>query len=1094
MRRKEKVKRKKNVKKNRSINSLRRNFGLESLESRDMLTTVGFDFGTEQLTFTADGGEVDTVEVSAPDANTLQIVVGNGDEIVLQGDAAGNANFQLSQTNTPNDTLQVNVANVSINEFFASLGDLDDSFLVNSIAGVASVRIDGGAGSDTIDISGGSVGGELIGGTGNDTLTGGSGDDTLLGGGGTDVIDGGVGSDTNSFDGIGLGVTANLAADGTGTAVYGAVTETFAGIENLTGSANDDVLIATGAAANTILGGAGNDLIAGGGGVDILDGGEGIDTNSFSTIGVGVVADLGSGTASYQTGAGVTIFERFANFENLEGSAFDDQLFGNDGENVLSGGDGNDFISGRGGNDTLEGGADNDLIQGGGGTDTLDGGTGVDTADFQDINRGAADPTLAGVTADLTLGTASYTAPNGNLVQENLLGFENLVGSENDDVLTGDSGSNLIAGGLGDDVIDGRAGNDILRGDALGAGQAIVVTVENLLPEGGTFLTPVWFGFHDGSQFDLFDEGSAASLGLERIAEDGSIVGIAAEFNQQVGGNGVDGAIFGGSGVPGIIDPGETTQFALNVDPAQVGEGFFTWVTMVIPSNDAFFASPDNALSDAIFDANGNFLGPIVIERTGAGVFDAGTEVNTELDAAFLNQMGPNTGLDENGVVTVHPGFNGSVGNPGGAPVNILGGTTAAGTTIDPVVGDFTAGNDVLLRITIDRASGGNDLIIGGAGDDMIDGGDGDDILRGGTGNDSIQGGEGNDNLNGGSGDDTLAGENGNDLLVGLGGTDSIDGGAGIDTNSFQGIGLSVTATVDEVGDGTASYGQVNETFAGIENLTGSQNDDQLTATGLGDNVIRGLAGDDVISGGGGNDRLIGNSGADTIEGEAGDDVIIGGLDNDDLSGGSGGDRLVGGDGDDLLNGGSGSDRVVGGAGTDTNSFAGLQFGVIASINQSGSGSAAYDLVSETFAGIEILSGTAQNDVFVATGNADVILRGQDGDDVLVGGAGNDVLSGGAGNDILRGNFGNDLLDGGDGDDNLEGGVGNDELIGADGVDALFGQLGDDLLQGGEGNDRLFGGPGVDDLRGGLGDDLLVGGLGVDLLNGGAGNNRVFQD
>jgi len=85
-------------------------------------------------------------------------------------------------------------------------------------------------------------------------------------GGGTDIIDGGSGNDTNSFAGIGLGVTATLNADGTGTAEYGMVSESFTGIENLTGSDNNDILIATGAAANIISGGAGDDLIGGGGG------------------------------------------------------------------------------------------------------------------------------------------------------------------------------------------------------------------------------------------------------------------------------------------------------------------------------------------------------------------------------------------------------------------------------------------------------------------------------------------------------------------------------------------------------------------------------------------------------------------------------------------------------------------------------------------------------------------------------------------------------------------------------------------------------------------------------------------------------------
>jgi len=47
---------------------------------------------------------------------------------------------------------------------------------------------------------------------------------------------------------------------------------------------------------------------------------------------------------------------------------------------------------------------------------------------------------------------------------------------------------------------------------------SVTVTIENLAPMGGTFLTPVWVGFHDGG-FDLYDNGAAVSAELERLAE-----------------------------------------------------------------------------------------------------------------------------------------------------------------------------------------------------------------------------------------------------------------------------------------------------------------------------------------------------------------------------------------------------------------------------------------------------------------------------------------------------------------------------------------------------------------------------------------------
>jgi hypothetical protein len=51
-------------------------------------------------------------------------------------------------------------------------------------------------------------------------------------------------------------------------------------------------------------------------------------------------------------------------------------------------------------------------------------------------------------------------------------------------------------------------------------------------------------------------------------------------------------------------------------------------------------------------------------------------------------------------VVVPHVGFIGSLGKPGGTPF-LLGGSTAAGTTLDPVLADLTQQGFVLARITV---------------------------------------------------------------------------------------------------------------------------------------------------------------------------------------------------------------------------------------------------------------------------------------------------------------------------------------------------------------------------------------------------------
>ncbi|NET52181.1 MAG: calcium-binding protein [Merismopedia sp. SIO2A8] len=538
---------------------------------------------------------------------------------------------------------------------------------------------------------------------------------------------------------------------------------------------------------DTLNGLEGDDILIGGGGSDINNGGPGNDTADFNNIGAPVTAVLGQGVASYVPASGVTVVELLNSIENLTGSSNPDQLFGDSNANVLDGGDGNDLLAGGGGADVLLGNDGDDTLQGGGGNDVTNGGDGIDTADFTDIGFD--------VTADLTQGTATYVNAAGGTVVDSLVNIENLTGSANNDNLTGDEGDNLLAGAAGNDTIFGGDGDDVLRGDEIGDGTGVLFTVENLQPEGGLFFTPLWLGLQDGS-FDVLTIGESARTGLERIAEDGVVSPISAEFvSEQLAVGGIDGTVFGNAGVPGPIDPGETAQLILDVDNPEVTR-FFTWATMVIPSNDAFLAVPDDPQADPIFDAEGNFIGPVVIERFGSDVLDAGTEVNNELGVAFLNQTALDEGTPENGVVTAHPGFNGSEANPDGTPVNILGSTTAAGTIVDPVIGDFTVdnGNVPLLRITIDLLSnnGGADFLDGGLGSDRIEGGGGNDTLAGGLGDDTLYGGEGDDLLRGDlnlrdaqvnidGGDDILFGGAGNDRIGGKSGNDELFGNEGDD-------------------------------------------------------------------------------------------------------------------------------------------------------------------------------------------------------------------------------------------------------------------------------------------------------------------------
>ncbi len=230
---------------------------------------------------------------------------------------------------------------------------------------------------------------------------------------------------------------------------------------------------------------------------------------------------------------------------------------------------------------------------------------------------------------------------------------------------------------------------------------AIKVEITNLAPQGGVFLTPMWVAFHNG-QFDIYDRNVAAfNNGLEELAEDGNTGPIGAAFNASPAGasGGIESTITapGGLAGPPVIDPGETTSATFHLDPAN--NRYFSYASMIIPSNDAFIANGD-PLAHMLFDTDGEFTGPVEILVLGLDVLDAGTEENTEMDAAFINQAMDGDGITENGVVTEHPGFIGSEGNPGGTPI-ILGGTNGLGVTFDEIAADFTREGYQVARITI---------------------------------------------------------------------------------------------------------------------------------------------------------------------------------------------------------------------------------------------------------------------------------------------------------------------------------------------------------------------------------------------------------
>ncbi len=180
---------------------------------------------------------------------------------------------------------------------------------------------------------------------------------------------------------------------------------------------------------------------------------------------------------------------------------------------------------------------------------------------------------------------------------------------------------------------------------AAATGETVTVDVTNMQPDGGFTFSPPWVAFHDGT-FDAFDSGSAASAAVEAVAElgDGSLL------TADLGASGVAGMATSPDAPPPII-PGETGSLMLDIGDATVNR-YFSFASMLVPSND-FFLGNDDPMAYEVFDASGNFLGPLTIQVYSDDAWDAGTEVNDiTFGPAFIVGQDATAGTSEDGVVT----------------------------------------------------------------------------------------------------------------------------------------------------------------------------------------------------------------------------------------------------------------------------------------------------------------------------------------------------------------------------------------------------------------------------------------------------------
>ena len=870
--------------------------------------------------------------------------------------------------------------------------------------------------------------------------------------------------------------------------------------ETIVGSSINDSIFGLGG-ADSIDSGDGDDLVDAGGGINTVDGGDGTDTLRVS---------VGFGASSFDMTTGIFInnglSQSYVNFENFDGSptANDYDLKGTAGVNTLIGSNGSD---------TIEGGAAADSLDGGNGTDTL---------------------SYTGSAVSVTVNLASGSGTGGDADGDTFANFENIIGSEENDLLAGDGGSNVLTGGGGNDVLQSGSGDDTLIG---GDG------ADTLRGAGGAD------SYNGGAGNDTLQSGDFFS---DLVAGD--------IFD---GGSGTDTFFAIGNGA-GTLDARIATLTSLEVLDIRSEEGFFGGDKTVQMNATQFISSGFTEINTTRRDGASVhkvelFMGTataldISVVTTG-GSFGTGNDGITVFgDAETITGSGVGDtllGADGNDTITGGGGHD-SINGGGGDDVIML----ADGDQVDDIDGGtgtdtFDASSETSRNLRIDLADGtheyetdGNEQnllnienAIGGGGDDLLTGTDAANTLNGGAGDDIVVGGAGADSLNGGAGFDTLSYAN---------------SGAGVNINSNNGQGT----------DGDAA----GDTFANFERIILTDHNDAHFGIGM------------TIDAGAGNDTLQFQGGTDSLAGGAGDDRFVAFVGaeqiNSTFDGGTGTDKFVifGGSTtgvqdlrDDTLTGFETLQFEASTTGSYSAHFNAAQVGqfdTFLTLGHAGqTRTVEIDMDSETsldLSGLTVTGFIEDGDGITVNGDAESEnITGSSVNDTIFGGADNDTIIGGGGRDVIEGGSGDDDVTGSEGADtfyqnndgafadniagegqidtlilgtlggavssadwtiNLTGGTGSggansvtissienviggsggdfilgnsdgNNLRGLAGNDDLSGEDGDDIIDGGNGNDTVNGGDGVDIVRGGGGIDRMTGGAGMDELSGGIGND-----
>ncbi len=801
-----------------------------------------------------------------------------------------------------------------------------------------------------------------------------------------------------------------------------------------------------------------------------------------SNLGIVIIENFKNGDFGINLMGYENLFYGTDGDDNHNGNGADEEMQGFEGDDELDGAGGNDELNGGGGNDTLNGGSGDDTINGGAGSDIIDGGDGIDTIDYS-TSTGA-------ISADLETGITN----GGDATGDQIANIENIIGSDFNDSLTGDTGNNLIVASLGADSITGGDGNDTV-----------------------SYYEQILFGFNNITSGVSVDLSTGIATGLH--AEGDSLSGIenlvGTIYADLLTGDENDNVLDGKSGIDTILGNGGNDVIYLDnkaeLALADDGSGI-----------DTLIYDQDGGTSTTYHLDDGNFENFVFTDNNHHAIY-GGSADNSISAGRGNNRL---YGEDGNDILDGGDGNDRLYGGNGDDTlIGGIGSDTArysdilAGVTVSLAItgAQNTIGGDFDTISEVENLHGSlyNDFLTGDAKDNILTGDEGADFLDGGDGSDTasysnsgvavvaniLAGGSagdaagdtyvnienltgsqlddmliGDDNtniLNGGNGDDTLFGGAGNDTLIGGFDADIMHGGDGDDIIEVDkhDIWYSGDAGIDTL---VLRFDIVDFQYAldqgAFENAKTSAGNDTIWGNAS-DNIIKTSLGDDVLFGYGGNDILIGGKGADSQQGGEGDDTIH--IDEFDtwFSGDGGIDTVIY-DGDAAFQ-----------YALDQGAFENAQFG---SGNDTVWGNAADNTIN----------GGAGNDV----------LFGYGGNDTLIGGDGADSQQGGEGDDIIHIDENDTWFSGDGGIDTvvysgstnfqyaLDQGAFENAQFGS-GHDTIWGNAADNLIEGGAGHDALFGYGGDDTLIAGEGNDLLTGGAGNDtfIFKLKTGNNTIFD-